>query len=93
MAYHQEEVFVGGQQHASKYEHISDYQWGSLAQQICRDLKELLNVAPDLETAAEYGKVLDEYFDVMSRDDPQHWIPNEKSASSGLARGEKRTQK
>ena len=74
-------------------QHISDYQWGPLAQQICHDLKELLNVAPILETAAKYEKFLDEYFDVMSRDDPQHWFPNEKSASSGLAREKKRAQK
>ena len=50
---------------------------GSLAQQICRDLKELLNVAPDTITAAKHEKVLDEHFDIMRRSDPQHWIPNE----------------
>ena len=66
-------------------QHISDYQWGSLAQQICRDLKELLNVAPGPETAAKHEKVLDEYFEFMSRDDPQLWISNEKSAGSELA--------
>ena len=66
-------------------QHISDDQWGSLAQQICRDLKEWLNVAPDPIIAAEYEKVRHEYFDIMSRNDPQHWITNEKSASSELA--------
>ena len=62
--------------------YISDCRWVSLAQQICRDLKEILNVAPDQETAAKYEKILltiqDEYFDVLNRDDHEHWLPNEK---------------
>jgi hypothetical protein len=47
---------------------------------VCRDLKELVNVAPDLDTAANYEKVLlsirNEHFDVINRDDPEHWFPN-----------------
>ena len=78
-------------------QYISECHWGSLADQICRDLKELLNVAPDSDTAAKYEKVLlniqNEYFDVMSRDDPQHWLPNEKARKlieEKLAREKKR---
>ena len=48
----------------------------------------------------EYEKVLlcirDEYFDVMSRDEPQHWLPNEnarKLTEDKLARDEKQAQK
>ena len=81
-------------------QYISDCHWGSLAKQVCRDLKELLNVAPDLDTAANYEKVLlsiqNEYFDVISRDDFQHWFPNEKArklTEEKLARQKKRAQK
>ena len=79
--------------------YISDCHWGRLAEQVCRDLKELLNVTPDSDTAASYEKVLlsiqNEYFDVISRDDPQHWFPNEKArklTEEKLARGKKRAQ-
>ena len=58
-------------------EYIADCHWPRLAEQLCRDLKELLNVAPDPETATKYEKVLldiqNEFFDTMSHDDPQHW--------------------
>lgn len=86
--------------HSQIRQYISDCHWGSLAQQICRDLKELLNVGPDPETAKEYEKVLlsirEEYFNVMSRDELQHWLPNEyarKLIEDKLARDEKRAQK
>lgn len=85
--------------HSQVRQYISDCHWVSLAEQICRDLKELLNVGPP-DMVKEYEKVLlcirDEYFDVMSRDDPQHWIPNEKARKlivDKLARDEKRAQK
>ena len=69
-------------------QYISDCHWARLAEQVCRDLKELLNVAPDGDTAANYEKVLlgiqNEYFDAMDRDDPQHWIPNEKARKSTM---------
>ena len=81
-------------------QYISDCHWGSLAKQVCLDLKELLNVAPDLDTAANYEKVLlsiqNEYFDALSRDDFQHWFPNEKAmklTEEKLAREKKRAQK
>ena len=81
-------------------QHISDCHFSSLAEQICRDLKELLNVAPDQETAVKYERVLlsiqEEYFDVMSRDDHQYWIPNEKARKliqEKLARDKKRAKK
>ena len=81
-------------------QYISDCHWARLAEQVCRDLKELLNVAPDSDTAANYEKVLlsiqNEYFDVISRDDPQHWVPNEKARKliqEKLVREKKRAQK
>ncbi|KAI4127372.1 MAG: hypothetical protein LQ338_003248, partial [Usnochroma carphineum] len=64
-------------------QYISNCHWASLAEQVCRDVKELVNVAPDPDTAAKYERVLvsikDEYFEVLSRDDPQHWLPNAKA--------------
>jgi hypothetical protein len=81
-------------------EYISECRWGRLAEQVCRDLKELLNVAPDPDTAANYEKVIlsirNEYFDVISRDDPDYWFPNEKArklAEEKMAREEKRARK
>ena len=69
--------------HNQTRQYISDCHWGSLAKQICRDLRELANVAPDSETAEKYEKVLvsiqNEYFDAMSRDDPEHWLPNDQA--------------
>ena len=66
--------------HNQTRQYIFDCHWVSLAQQTCRDLKELLNVAPDADTAKQYEKVLlsirEEYFDAMSRDEPQYWFPN-----------------
>ena len=64
-------------------QYISDCQWARLAEQLYRDLKELLNVASDPDTAARYEEVLlsiqKEYFDVIDPDDPQQWLPNEKA--------------
>jgi hypothetical protein len=81
-------------------QYISECRWGRLADQICRDLKELLNVAPDPDTAANYEKVLlsiqNEYFDVVGRGDPDHWFPNEKArklTDEKIAREKKRAQK
>jgi hypothetical protein len=81
-------------------QYISECRWPRLAEQICRDLKELLNVAPDPDTAANYEKVLlsiqNEYFDVMNRHDPDYWYPNEKARKMGaekMAREKKRAQK
>ena len=81
-------------------EFICNCQWGRLAAQISRDLKELLNVAPDPDTAASYEKVLlsiqSEYFDVYDRDDYEGWFPNEKAkelAMAKVAREKKRHSK
>ena len=81
-------------------QYISECHWPRLAKQICRDLKELLSVTPDPDTAAKYEKVLlsiqNEYFDVINRDDPQHWFPNEKArklTEERMARERKRAQK
>ena len=78
-------------------QYISNCHWVHLAEQLCRDLKELLNVTPDPDTAVNYEKVLlsiqNEYFDVISRDDPQHWFPNEKArklTEEKMAREKKR---
>jgi hypothetical protein len=86
--------------HNQSRQNISDCHWGRLAEQVYRDLKEMLNVAPDPDTAANYEKVLlsiqNEYFDVISRDDPQHWFPNKKArklTEEKMAREEKRTRK
>ncbi|MCJ1306219.1 hypothetical protein MMC08_009037 [Hypocenomyce scalaris] len=80
--------------------YVSDCHWARLAKQVCRDLKELLNVAPDPATAANYEKVLlsiqNEYFDALSGDDPEHWFPNEKArklTEEKVARERKRAQK
>ena len=81
-------------------QYISNCHWGRLAEQVCRDLKELLNVATDADTAANYEKVLlsiqNEYFEATSHDDPQHWLLNNKAkklTEEKLAREEKRAQK
>lgn len=79
--------------------HIRDCNWGYVAEQICRDLKELLNISPDPVTAANYEKVIlsiqNEYFDVVNPDKPQHWFPNEKARKltvDKMAREKKRAQ-
>lgn len=81
-------------------EYISHCHWARLAEQVCRDLKELINVAPDQDTAANYEKVLlsirNEYFDALSRDDPQHWFPNKKArklTEEKVAREKKQAEK
>ncbi|KAI9827076.1 MAG: hypothetical protein M1826_006440 [Phylliscum demangeonii] len=78
-------------------QYVTDCHWFDLAQQICRDLHELVNVAPDLDTAAKYEKVLvgirEDYFDVISDDDPHYWFPNEtakKLSQEKAARDKKR---
>lgn len=86
--------------HNQTREYISDCRWVNLAEQICRDLKELIKVAPDRETATNYEKVLlsirNECFDVMSRDDPQYWFPSDKAkrlSMDKLKKDKKRAQK
>ena len=58
-------------------QYISDCHWPRLAEQLCRDLKGLLNVVPP-DTATMYENVFlsiqAEYFDVMSRDDSEYWF-------------------
>ena len=86
--------------HSQIRQYISDCHWPKLAQQICRDLKELINVAPDEDTARNYEKAIvdiqGEYFEVMCRDDPQTWFPNEKARKLTLekvAKEKKKAQK
>jgi len=79
-------------------QYISDCHWPALAEQVCRDLKELLNVT-DPDTAANNEKALlsiqNEYFNVIDRDDPQYWFPNERAVKlteEKMARRKKRAQ-
>lgn len=76
---------------------ISDCHWTKLAEQICRDLKDLINVAPDEDTARYYEKVIvniqEEYFDITSRDDPNDWLPNEKARKLRLEKQAKEKEK
>ena len=78
-------------------QNISNCHFTILARQLCRDLKEILNIAPDEETAQKYERVLlsiqEEYFEALCRDDPEFWIPNEnarKLIQDKLAREKKR---
>lgn len=86
--------------HNAIRQHISECDWHALATQICRDLKELLNVADDKDTAAQYEKVLlkirGDYFNVMDPDDPKYWLPNEKAVKliqERVAKGKKKAEK
>lgn len=86
--------------HNSIRQYISDCHWHLLAEQISRDLAELLNVATDADSAAKYEKVVlniqNEYFDDISRDDPRVYQPSEKArklTQEKLERGKKRAQK
>ena len=79
-------------------QHFFDCHWPHLAEQLCRDLKELLNVVPP-NTTKMYENVLltiqTEYFMVTSRDDPQYWFANEKAkklTEEKLVREKKRAQ-
>ena len=78
---------------------ISECRWTKIAERICRDIKELINVTDDLETAKQYESVLvrlrDTYFDVMDRNDPEQWFPNEKAKglSAEKVRREKKKEK
>ena len=69
--------------HNSIRDHISDCAWPRIAEQLCRNLKELHNVAPNRNTVEKYGRVLlkirDDYFDVINPDNPDAWFPNEKA--------------
>ena len=71
-------------------QHIIDCRWYQLADQLCRDIKELLPVSPDRETATRYEKVLlsirDEYFDVVDPDDAEGWYANDKAKQLGKER-------
>lgn len=81
-------------------EYINDCHWARLAEQIGRDLKELLNVTDDEATRTNYEKAIldirNEFFDVISPDDPQHWFPNDRArrlTRERLEREQKRAKK
>ena len=69
--------------HNSIRQYISECRWHYVAKQICHDLKELPNVAPDHDTAVKYERVLlkirSDYFNVKDPYDPDYWVPNEKA--------------
>ena len=71
--------------HNQVREYINTCDWSEVAKAISRDLKELIKVCPDQETARSYEKVLlsirEEYFDVIDDDEPRSWVPNEKALS------------
>lgn len=79
---------------------ISECRWYYVAKQLCRDLKEFLNVAPDPETAVNYERVLlkiqSDYFNVVDPDDPDYWVPNEKAVKllqEKVAKDKKKAEK
>jgi hypothetical protein len=69
--------------HNQVRQYVTDCHWPALAEQIWRDLKELPNAVVDPDDLAKYETVLvsvqKEYFDVLDKDDPQHWLPNQKA--------------
>lgn len=86
--------------HNAIRQHISECDWHAVATQLCRDLKELLNVAGDKDTAARYEKVLlkirGDYFNVVDPDDTKYWFPNEKAmklSQERLAKEKKKAEK
>lgn len=62
---------------------IINCRWSQVASTICRDVKELLQVSSDRDTASKYEKVLislrDQYFEVMDEEDSDFWMANEKA--------------
>lgn len=64
-------------------EHIENCQWNLLADQLCRDLKELANVEVDKDELAKYEEVMvhirERYFIVYNRDDPRFWFANDRA--------------
>ncbi|MDI1493136.1 MAG: hypothetical protein OHK93_004923 [Ramalina farinacea] len=61
-------------------EHIQECHWPRLAEQLCRDIKELPNIYTDSITRATFEMVMvcirEEYFDVYDPDDADRWMPN-----------------
>ena len=69
--------------HNSIRQYISECRWHFVAKQLCRNLKELLNLSPNHNTAVKYKRVLlkirSDYFKIKDPDDPDYWVPNEKA--------------
>ncbi|KAL9609238.1 MAG: hypothetical protein Q9167_005973 [Letrouitia subvulpina] len=69
--------------HSQIRENITDCDWTRLAEQLCRDLKELLNVEVDQDLVDQYEKVIvgfrDRYFDVVNPRKVKGWFPNERA--------------
>ena len=78
-------------------QYIENCHWHELARQLCIDLKEVLAIAGDQETADNYEKVLtfirDEYFEFTDPDDAQHWLPSEKARELTKDKAEKGKKK
>ncbi|KAM0795317.1 hypothetical protein BDR22DRAFT_871703 [Usnea florida] len=69
--------------HNSIRDYISDCEWSRVGEQLCRDLKEVHNVAPDRDTAEKYKRVLlkirHDYFEALNPDNSFTWLPSEKA--------------
>ncbi len=86
--------------HNSIRDKISACDWSSVAEQLCRDLKELHNVAPDRDTAEKYERVLlkirNDFYRVLKPDDSTAWFPNDKAEKlthEKLAKEKEKAQK
>ena len=84
--------------HCQIRDFIKACHWRQLADQLCRDLKELPNIAPDEDTAKMYEQVLlelqSEYFKVLDANDPEFWFPNDNAlALSTKVTDQKKKQK
>ena len=69
--------------HNQVRQYIIDCDWYQLARQIWRDLKELPNAIVNPDDLSKYETVLvsvqEEYLNVLSKDDPRYWVPNQKA--------------
>ncbi|KAI9723304.1 MAG: hypothetical protein M1812_001187 [Candelaria pacifica] len=74
-------------------EHITACHWGKVAEQVCRDIKELLTLGLERELQASYEKTLigirDEYFDAVDREDFEDWLPNARAIELNRAKRER----
>jgi hypothetical protein len=78
-------------------QYIENCQWYKLARQLCIDLKEVLAIAGDQETADNFERVLtfirDEYFEFTDPDDADMWLPSEKARLLSKDKAEKGKKK
>ena len=83
--------------HNQTREHIQEGKWSRLANQLCRDIKELPNIYTDSETIATFGTAMvlfqEEYFDVYDPEDANSWLPNANVVALVRERKEMRERK